>query len=295
MLSETNWPELSLKQVPASGVKLKCPPPVERIPVTTTEEQVQVSQPAGTESNLPSNLQHQMAPLNNATPTQAPGNTAAKVPEGPSPHQLKAAAQHDSLTKQVQALHMRDELILQVDLTGVTNSALWQHLYKRPQKHWTVRGLIPKEMKNIVKQLTKTLAKHQQWKGLTAVRELLLAPWQHCINDCLAQDKTPFNPLSDKEIQKAMGYCIRIAKTDPHTLLHQKPTNRGSPMVDLDPTDVVNVAYHTIIRLTGNVWNETEHMLEVSKGINVATTKPHNPIPLQVPAANPPPHRPLAQ
>jgi hypothetical protein len=97
--------------------------------------------------------------------------------------------------------------------------------------------------------------------------------------------------LSDKEIQKAMGHCIR----PPHILLHQKPTNCGSPTVDLDPTNVVNVAYHAIIRLTGNVWKETEHMLEVSKGINVATTKPHNPIPLQVPAANPPPHRPLAQ
>jgi hypothetical protein len=71
-----------------------------------------------------------MAPLTNTTPKQAPGNTAAKVPEGPSPHQLKSAAQDNSLTKHVQALRMHDELILQVDLTVVTYSVLWQHLYK---------------------------------------------------------------------------------------------------------------------------------------------------------------------
>jgi hypothetical protein len=55
-----------------------------------------------------------------------------------------------------------------------------------------------------------------------------------------------------------------VAKTDPHTF--QKPTNRGSNTVNLDPDDVVNVAYHAINGMTGNVWKETDYLLAESKG-----------------------------
>jgi hypothetical protein len=67
-----------------------------------------------------------------------------------------------------------------------------------------------------------------------------------------------------------------MATTDRHTLEHQRPTNRGSPTVDLEPSNIVNVAYHAIIGLTGNVWKETEHLLEAFKGVNAAQIKPPN-------------------
>jgi hypothetical protein len=189
------------------------------------------------------------------------------------------------MAKHIQKLHLQDKEALKVDLKAKTYSVLWQYHYKKPQKHWTVRGLTPKEMKTIVKQLTKLLAKHQQWKGSTASRELLTAAWQHCINDCLTQDKNPFNPLTDQEIQFVIGKCIQIAKLDPQTLLNQRPTNHNSTTVDLEPKDVVNVAYQAILGLTGNMWKETDHMLKASKGRNTgykslttrSPTIPHHP------------------
>ena len=94
-----------------------------------------------------------------------------------------------------------------------------------------------------------------------------------------------------------------MSKTDPHTLENQKPTNRGSNTVNLDPEDVVNVAYHAINGMTGNVWKETDYLLAESKegtakqfksprvdalAISGATTAKHT-----AAATNPyvPPHR----
>ena len=191
----------------------------------------------------------------------------------------RAEPTDNGLAKHIQDLHLRDEVALKVDLKAVTYLVLWQHRYKKPQKHWTVRGLTPKEMKTIMKQLTKLLTNHQQWKGATAGRELLTAAWQHCINDCLTQSKNPFNPLSNKEIQFVIGKCIGIAKTDSHTLFNQRSTDRALTTADLEPMDVVNVAYHAILGLTGNVWKEIDHMLEASKGGDTGWSIPHNLIP----------------
>jgi hypothetical protein len=110
------------------------------------------------------------------------------------------------------------------------------------------------------------------------------------VNDCLAQDKNPFNKLSDTEIQFVLGKCVRIAKTDPCALLNQRPTNRNSPTVDLEPNDVVNVACQAILGLTGNVWKETNHCLEASKGGGSGVKQAPNP-----PLPPRPPARPQAQ
>ena len=163
-------------------------------------------------------------------------------------------------------MHMKDTPSLKVDLTAPTYSALWQRVYPRPKKHWTVRGLTMKELGKVTNKLVKVVAKHQQWKGPYAGRELSSDTWRHCINDCLAREQDTLQLLGEQKLDQTLGYIVRMAKTDPHTLENQKSTNRGSNTVNLDPDDVVNVAYHAINGMTGNVWKETDYLLAESKG-----------------------------
>ena len=115
-------------------------------------------------------------------------------------------------------------------------------------------------------KLVKVLAKHQKWKGPCAGKELSSDAWRHCINDCLAREQDTLQLLGEQKLDQTLGFIVRMAKMDPHTLENQKPTNHGSNTVNLDPDDVVKVAYHAINGMTGNVWKETDYLLAESKG-----------------------------
>jgi hypothetical protein len=224
-------------------------------------------------------------------PKQALMLKTAAEPKAQLSQRAKDEAKENVLAKEARTVHLKEDTALQIDLEAVTYSALWQHCNRKPQKHWTVRGLTPKEMKAILKQLVEHLAKHQQWKGAPASRELFTVAWQHCVNDCLAQDKNPLNPLTNEEIQFVVGKYIRLAKTDPYTLLNQRPTNCNSATVDLEHNDVVNVAYHAILGLMGNAWKETDHLLDVSECRNnspsIHNPPPNPPLPLRSQARRP--------
>lgn len=194
-----------------------------------------------------------------------------------TPQKSNVEAQEETLSKQGQAMQVQESKNLQVILTVITYSPLWQVIYAKPRKHWTVRGLTTKDMKKAVNKLLKIVAKHQNWKGPHGGRELDSRAWQHCINECLAREDHVLQLFGEAKLDQALGLIVRMAKTDPHTLENQKPTKRRSNTVDLDPQDVVHMAYHAIVGLMGNVWKETEHMLEQSQR---GTAAPHKaPIP----------------
>ena len=258
-LPAANFPPLSpLKQknpgITNTEPPLAEPPAVPRIP-EGTDAQANTSSQQDT-SNKPPEKQTNRCTL----PAKKP-NQQWKVHNRRTKTSTQTPWQQRS-----QTMHVKDTPNLQVDLTSHTYSALWQRVYPRPKKHWNVRGLTMQEMIKVTNKLVKVVAKHQRWKGPYAGRELSSDTWRHCINDCLAREEDTVQVLGEQKLDQTLGYIVRMAKTDPHVLENQKPTNRGSNTVNLDPDDVVNVAYHAINGMTGNVWKETDHLLEESKG-----------------------------
>ena len=55
-----------------------------------------------------------------------------------NPQQKKQDTNTDVSAKQVHTMHVKDNPSLKVDLTTHTHTALWQRVYPRPKKHWTV-------------------------------------------------------------------------------------------------------------------------------------------------------------
>ena len=267
-LSDANFPPLASPARttlghPTTASPLAEPPAVPRIP-------------EGTEAQANNNSQQDTSnkPPETDPQVHAPSKEDELAKE--SPQQKTQETNANALAAKVQTMNVKDTPSLQVDLTGHTYSALWQKVYPRPKKHWTVRGLTMREMTTVTKKLVKAVAKHQNWKGPHAGRELSSDSWRHCINDCLAREETTVKVLGEQMLDKMLGYIVRMAKTDPHILENQKPSNRGSNVVNLDPDDVVNVAYHAIIGMTGNVWKETDHLLEESKGGNTKQSNSSN-------------------